>query len=82
MIKEAISTLISGNSLTVKEAAQVMEEIMSGQATPSQFGAFVTALRLKGETVDEIIGLVSTMRARALPHLRFRGSRGEPPETR
>ena len=67
MIKEAISALISGRSLAADEAAQVMEEIMQGEATPAQFGAFVTALRLKGETVDEIVGLARTMRARAIP---------------
>ena len=66
MIKEAIQTLTSGTSLTMKEAASVMEEIMQGEATPAQFGAFVTALRLKGETVDEIIGLARTMRAKAI----------------
>jgi len=67
MIKEAIATLVSGNSLTVEEAASVMQEIMVGEVTPAQFGAFVTALRLKGETVDEIVGLVRTMRAKAVP---------------
>ena len=56
MIKEAIQALVSGKSLTVDEAALVMEEIMQGEATPAQFGAFVTALRLKVETVDEIVG--------------------------
>jgi anthranilate phosphoribosyltransferase len=67
MIKEAIAALVSGRSLLADEAAQVMEEIMQGEATPAQFGAFVTALRLKGETVDEIVGLARTMRARAIP---------------
>ena len=67
MIKEAIAALVSGNSLAADDAAQVMEEIMQGEATPAQFGAFVTALRLKGETVDEIVGLARTMRARAIP---------------
>jgi anthranilate phosphoribosyltransferase len=67
MIKEAITALVSGKSLAADEAAQVMEEIMQGEATPAQFGAFVTALRLKGETVDEIVGLARTMRARAIP---------------
>ena len=67
MIKEAIGALISGRSLTMEEAASVMEEIMQGEVTPAQFGAFVTALRLKGETVDEITGLASVMRARAIP---------------
>lgn len=45
----------------------VMAEIMDGQATPAQFGALVTALRLKGETVDEITGFASVMRSRAQP---------------
>jgi anthranilate phosphoribosyltransferase len=67
MIKEAIAALVSGRSLAADDAAQVMEEIMRGEATPAQFGAFVTALRLKGETVDEIVGLARTMRARAIP---------------
>ncbi len=44
-----------------------MAEIMDGQATPAQFGAFVTALRCKGETIDEMVGLARTMRAKALP---------------
>lgn len=67
MIKEAIQTLVSGHSLTMEEAASVMEEIMQGEVTPAQFGAFVTALRLKGETVEEIVGLARTMRAKAVP---------------
>ena len=67
MIKEAIRTLVSGHSLMMEEAASVMEEIMEGKVTPAQFCAFVTALRLKGETVDEIAGLAKTMRAKAIP---------------
>jgi anthranilate phosphoribosyltransferase len=67
MIKEAIQNLVSGQSLTMDEAAAVMEEIMSGEATPAQFGAFVTALRAKGETVDEIAGLARVMRDKAAP---------------
>ncbi len=66
MIKEAIAALVSGHSLKMEEAASVMEEIMEGQVTPAQFGAFVTALRLKGETVNEIAGLAKTMRAKAI----------------
>ena len=67
MIREAIGTLVAGNSLTMEEAASVMKEIMEGEVTPAQFGAFVTALRLKGETVNEIAGLARTMRAKAIP---------------
>ena len=48
MIREAIEAVVSGESLSMEAAAQVMNEIMSGEATPAQFGAFVTALRLKG----------------------------------
>lgn len=66
MIKEAISQLITGHSLSMTEAAQVMAEIMEGQVTPAQFGAFVTALRLKGETVEEIAGMAQTMREKAV----------------
>ncbi|MBI2288471.1 MAG: anthranilate phosphoribosyltransferase [Chloroflexi bacterium] len=66
MIKEAIQALVSGKSLTQEEAASVMKEIMEGEVTPAQFGAFVTALRLKGETVEEIAGLASVMRAKAI----------------
>ena len=66
MIREAIDQLVEGRSLTQEEAAQAMEEIMSGEATPAQFGAFVTALRLKGETADEITGMARVMREKSL----------------
>ena len=66
MIREAISTLAEDGSLTEEQAAQVMDEIMSGEATPAQFGAFVTALRVKGETVDEIVGMARVMRDKSL----------------
>ncbi len=66
MLKDAISMLVSGHSLSIEQAAQVMEEIMNGTATPSQIGAFATALRMKGETADEIIGLAKTMRTKAI----------------
>jgi len=66
MIKEAIQALVSGRSLTTEEAASVMEEIMEGKATEAQLGAFITALRIKGETVDEIAGLARIMLAKAV----------------
>jgi len=67
MIKEAIETLVAGQSLSIDDAAQVMEEIMAGEATPAQFGAFVTAMHMKGESVEEIAGLAQVMRANATP---------------
>ena len=67
MIKEAIETVVNGRSLTFEQAASVMDEIMIGEATPAQIAAFVTALRIKGESVDEIAGLASVMQARATP---------------
>ena len=66
MIREAIDRLIAGQSMTMDEAAQVMTEIMQDEATPAQFGAFVTALRLKGETPEEIAGMARVMREMAL----------------
>jgi anthranilate phosphoribosyltransferase len=67
VIKEAIEKVVSGSSLSFDEAVGVMEEIMGGEATPAQIAAFITALRLKGETVSEISGLASVMRAKAVP---------------
>jgi anthranilate phosphoribosyltransferase len=67
MIKEAIGTLVAGKNLSYEEAYFVMGEIMSGEATPAQIASFLTALRLKGETADEIAGLASMMRAKATP---------------
>jgi anthranilate phosphoribosyltransferase len=67
MIREAIAEVVAGRSLTIEGAAGVMDEIMRGEATPAQLGAFVTALRLKGETAEEITGFARTMRAHAVP---------------
>ena len=67
MIQEAIATITEGRSLSSEEAEAVMTEIMEGQATPAQFGALVTGLRLKGETVDEITGFARVMRSKAQP---------------
>lgn len=66
MIRDAIETLVSGSHLSMDAAAQVMNQIMSGEATPAQFGAFVTALRMKGETVAEIAGMAQVMRRYSL----------------
>ena len=66
MIKVAIAKVVKRNHLTEAEMEQVMEEIMTGAATPAQIGSFVTALRIKGETVDEITGAARVMRAKAV----------------
>lgn len=67
MITIAIDKLVRGESLDDMEAAGAMEEIMDGVATPVQIGALLIALRMKGETIDEITGLARVMRARAIP---------------
>lgn len=67
MIREAIVALVDRDRhLSEDEAAEVMREIMDGQATEAQFGAFVTALRLRGENVDEITGMAKVMREKSL----------------
>jgi anthranilate phosphoribosyltransferase len=66
MIVEALAKLVEGKSLTQEEAATTMEDIMEERASPAQFGAFVTALRLKGETPEEIAGMALVMRRKAL----------------
>ena len=65
MIKQFISKVVKGENLTEAEMEKAMTEIMIGTATPAQIGAFITALRLKGETVDEITGAARAMRAKA-----------------
>ena len=66
MIREAISSVVSGQSLSLEDAATVMGEIMEGEATPAQLGSFLTALSLKGETPKEIAGMARVMREKAL----------------
>jgi anthranilate phosphoribosyltransferase len=66
LIREAIVKLAAGHALSQAEASAAMEEIMSGEATPAQIASFVTALRFKGESVDEIAGLARVMRLRAV----------------
>ena len=66
MIKEAIIKLSKKQDLTYAEAENVMDEIMSGQATPVQMSAYLTALSLKGETIDEITASAAGMRAHCI----------------
>lgn len=66
-IREAIAALVDERrDLSEDEAAAVMHEVLSGEATPAQLGAFLIALRLKGETVEEIAGMARVMREHAL----------------
>ncbi len=65
--KVFIGKVAGGKSLTRAEAEQAFDVMMSGEATPSQMGGFLMALRVRGETVDEIAGAVATMRAKVLP---------------
>src|SRR4051794_34232649 len=62
----AIRTVVEGGVLSADEAAAAMDCIMSGSVTPAQIGALVTALRMRGETVEEIAGFASAMRRHAL----------------
>lgn len=67
MIQEAIKDLIAGADLGRARTRAAMNQIMSGQATDAQIGAFLIALRIKGETVDEIAGCAEVMREKATP---------------
>lgn len=66
MIKEAIAKLVDRESLTETESEGAMREIMEGHASPAQIAAYLTALRMKGETVDEVVGAVRVMREKAV----------------
>ena len=67
MIKEAISTLVAGEDLTPETMKQVMEEIMTGEATDAQKASFLTALAIKGETIEEITEAAKVMRSHCAP---------------
>jgi anthranilate phosphoribosyltransferase len=67
MIQEAIQRLLDGHDLGREGAREVMGEIMRGEATPAQIGAFLVAFRAKGETADEIAGCAEAMREHVLP---------------
>ncbi len=61
-IREALSKVVERENLTTEEMIDVMNQIMTGQADPAQVGGFLVALRMKGETIDEIVGAVKVMR--------------------
>ncbi|MEM2972268.1 MAG: anthranilate phosphoribosyltransferase [Candidatus Bathyarchaeia archaeon] len=62
MIKESIEKLVEKRDLTYQEACEIMKEIMSGNATPAQIAAFITAIRMKGETIEEITAFATVMK--------------------
>lgn len=64
-MKEILAKLVAGNDLSVEEAKKAQEIILTGRATDAQIAAFLTALRMKGETIDEITGLASVLRDKA-----------------
>ena len=66
MIKEAISKVVGGEDLSCDETVSVFDEIMSGDATDAQIASFLCALRMKGETIDEITGAAMVMRKKAV----------------
>jgi anthranilate phosphoribosyltransferase len=66
-LKDAIARVVEGLDLAESEAEAVMDQIMDGLATPAQIGAFLMALRLKGETVPEIVGFARSMRGHVIP---------------
>src|SRR5271155_1386465 len=65
-LKSIIGKVATGATLSREEAASAFDSMMSGEATPSQMGGLLMALRVRGETVDEITGAVSAMRAKML----------------
>ena len=65
-IQQAIAQLVAGANLTEDEMVDVMNQVMTGEATPIQVGAFLTALRIQGETVAEVTGAARVMREKAL----------------
>jgi len=65
MIKEAIGKVVNKEDLQEQEMMAVMDEVMEGAATPAQIAAFITALRIKGETVSEVTGAARIMRQKA-----------------
>ena len=66
MIREAIEKVVKGVNLSEEEMGKAFDEIMSGQAAPSQIAAFIVALRMKGETVEEITGAAKVMREKSV----------------
>src|SRR4030042_2293162 len=66
MLKRFINKVVERSDLSEAESGEAMEVIMEGKASPAQIASFLTALRMKGETIQEITGFTRTMRAKAV----------------
>src|SRR4030067_1029496 len=75
MLKSFITKVVDGKDLSEAESGEAMASIMGGEVPPTQIASFVTALRMKGETIQEITGFAQTMRAKAV---RIQAKDGEP----
>lgn len=64
-MQDILNKLVAGTNLTKEEAMEAQELILTGQATPAQIACFLTALRMKGETLEEITGLAAVLREKA-----------------
>jgi anthranilate phosphoribosyltransferase len=74
VIREGIQKLVEGSNLTYEETQTTLREVMAGEATNAQIAAFLTALRMKGETVEEVAALAEVMRQNCQPiHPRIKG---------
>ena len=73
MIHEALEQVVAGEDMSRAEAAAAMEEILAGRASDSQIAALLKAMRMKGETVDELVGFATAMRRHATPSFLGRG---------
>ncbi|WP_028986692.1 anthranilate phosphoribosyltransferase [Thermicanus aegyptius] len=66
MLTQVLKKVVEGENLTRQEAKEAMDQIMGGEATPAQIGSLLTALKMKGETVEEILGFAQSMREHAV----------------
>ena len=67
VVRAALSAVVEGETLSLEQARDAMGAVMDGEATPAQLGALLVALRMRGETVDELAGFATAMRQRVLP---------------
>src|SRR5437870_7343235 len=66
VVRAALSAVVEGQSLTLDEARDAMGAVMDGEATPAQLAALLVALRMRGETIEELAGFATAMRERVL----------------